>query len=92
MKSETIGYWKDGDSGEFEDGRRFRLSGTRAPDLGEPGYKAMHRIAQRYAPEGDEVDVTVVAVDTYGRSVVKMRHRGRSVNDVLTRRSKTFKE
>lgn len=92
MKTEVIKKWVDGDSGEMEELGRFRLAGTKAPDLGEPGYKALHRIAQRYAPEGDEVDVRVVAVDTYGRKVVKMRARGKNVNDALSRWSKEFKE
>ena len=88
----TINFWVDGDSGELEGGKRFRLSGTRAPDHGEPGYKAMYRKAKRYAPEGEEVDVIVVAFDVYGRRVVKMRHHGRNINDTLSRWSKEFKK
>jgi len=96
MSTKTILSWSDGDSGTYIDGNgivtRFRLARTQTPELGEPGYKAMHRVAEHLAPVGSEVEVRTVGLDQYGRKVVIIKASGKNVNSALIRRSEVYNE
>lgn len=86
MTKTTIKTYRDGDSGELEDIGRFRLSNVHMPNKTDIGYNAAKRAIQKLVPEGSDVDVRVVGRDEYGRKVVEMRHRGKSVNEAMARR------
>ena len=97
MSKKIIDSWKDGDSGTMVDSAtgnkvRFRLARANTPELGEPGYKAMHRYAEQLAPTGSEVEVRTVGADCYGRKVVIIKASGKNVNSALIRRTEVFKE
>lgn len=86
MTKATIKFWKDGDSGEFESGERFRLAKAQMPERNEPQYQTAKRNAQHLAPEGSEVDIRVVGRDQYGRKLVIMRSSSKNVNANQMRR------
>jgi len=64
-----------------------RLANVDAPEKGQPG-AAKATAALRNLIQGEEVTVDTVARDKYGRSVAKVKARGKSVNRAIRNKLK----
>ena len=79
--------WYDGDSGEFSDGTKFRLSNVSAPERHQFGAeKATRRAAGMTGQSGGRINWRKVARDRYGREVGTMSNQHGSINQRLSRR------
>ena len=80
MVKKRINHWRDGDSGVFTDGTRFRLARVRAPERYQSGgSKATRTAAGMSGQTRGLVNVRKVG-KSYGRAVVEMRNRHGSIN------------
>ena len=79
--------WNDGDSGIFNNGKRFRLANVRAPESGKRGGStATKSAAGMTGRTHGVVNVGVVGRDKYGRQLVNMSNRDGSINSRLRQR------
>ena len=85
-----ISEWKDGDSGVFSDGRKFRLSNVSAPEKHSPGYNMATSRSKRLVGSSDVVDVVTVGRDSFGRDLVEVKKHGRNINTILEMKNKLF--
>ncbi len=73
----------DGDTFETASRRHpVRLANVDAPEKGEPGGASATR-ALRDMIEGERVTIETVARDKYGRSVARVKAKGKSVNRAM---------
>jgi len=87
MVKKKITKWVDGDSGVFSDGNKFRLSGVRAPEKSQfGGSKATKTAAGMTGRSKGSVDVKIVGIDKYGRTLVDMKNKDGSINDRLIKK------
>ncbi len=87
MVRKKVEKWDDGDSGKFTDGKRFRLSGVRAPEKNQRGGSTATRSAAGMTGQSKgRVNWTPVARDKYGREVGNMTNQHGSVNKRLIQR------
>ena len=77
--------WHDGDSGQFKNGKWFRLAGVRAPEKGKAAEKATRRAAGMTGRTDGRVNVKVVG-RSYNRQVVQMSNKDGSVNKRMKKR------
>lgn len=81
MVLRKIKKWIDGDSGIFANGEQFRLANVRAQEKHQyGGSKATKVVAGMSARSNGYVNVTKVAKDHYGRTLVKMSNKDGSIN------------
>ena len=90
MVKKIIMEWKDGDSGVFLDGTKFRMSGVNSPEKNDAGYGLATRRARQMLDTGDVVEVETVGKDTYKRDIVKMKKRGIDINKALEFKNRLF--
>ncbi len=87
MAKKKIAKWVDGDSGDFSDGTRFRLSRVRAPEKSQSGGSKSTRTAAGMTGRSKGlVDVKIVGKDKYGRTLVEMKNKDGSINDRLIKK------
>ena len=82
-----IQFFFDGDSGQFENGERFRLADVRSPDKDEVNYMKAKRSVSAMAGRNHRwVTVEEVGIDPYGRLLVKLYNEDGSINDRMRQR------
>ena len=82
-----IQFFFDGDSGQFENGERFRLADVRSPDKDEVNYMKAKRSVSAMAGRNHRwVTVEEVGIDPYGRLLVKLENQDGSLNERMKQR------
>ena len=89
MVMKKVKQWKDGDSGIFTDGTRFRLAGVGAPEKYQYGSKKATKTAAGMTSRSNGKVSWKPVGSSYGRQVGNMSNKDGSINQRM--RSKGYK-
>lgn len=82
-----IQFFFDGDSGQFSNGERFRLTDIRSPDKNEADYLKVKRSLFAMAGRSNRWGtVEEVGIDSYGRLLVNLKNQDGSINERMRQR------